>query len=183
MTNTTSTYGLLLRRYSQHGYDNIALSLVERRTVDGVGGDAPRNPPSSYDMPARYRGLRLEDLGLEGWFSSYPPHDFLCDGAAYRGVYKVDADTAAACLRTLKLIDKQVERDAAREPADILASLCAALRLTFVCEQVDNNFASSYDAHQWRWLTIGEGRNRYRQMIREGREKATARGNERGAAA
>lgn len=174
MTNTTYTYGLLLRRYSQHGYDNIALTLVERRTVDGVEQDAPRNASSSYDTPPRYRGLRLEDLSLEGWFSSYAPHDFLCDGAAYRGVYKVDADTAAACLRTLKLIDKQVERDAAREPADILASLCTALRLTFVCEQVGDSLASSYDAHQWRWMTVGEGRNRYRQMIREGQEKLAA---------
>lgn len=171
---TTTTYGLLLRRYSQHGYDNIALTLVERRTVDGVEADAPRNPSSSYDLPARYRGLRLEDLGLEGWFSTYAPHDFLCDGAAYRGVYKVDANTAASCLRTLKLIDKQIERDASCEPADILASLCAALRLTFVCEQVDDRPAGFYAAHEWRWLTVGEGRNRYRQLIREGQEKLAA---------
>lgn len=175
MTNTTQTYGLLLRHHRSHGYDDVVAEIICRRTEDGIEQSSPRNPSgTSYNTPKFYQGLHLEGLSLRGFYSSYGECEFILDRPAYRDVYKVDANTAEAMLRTLKLIGKRIDADDAREPADIFMSFAQALRLSFVVECADELTASTYDAHRWHWMSLGEGRNRYRRMIAEGHQQAAA---------
>lgn len=74
-------------------------------------------------------------------------------------------------VKTLDRIGARLKKDAAQEPADVLASVCAALKLSFVVERVgEGPGRSSYDDNQWHWMSIGEGRNRYRRLIAELRD-------------
>lgn len=61
-----------------------------------------------------------------------------------------------------------------REPGDVFASLCGALKLSWVVEGVDRQMANGRNYPSWRWMSIGEGRNRYRSLIAEAEAAARA---------
>jgi hypothetical protein len=55
----------------------------------------------------------------------------------------------------------------AHEPGDRLVALASALKLSFVVEQVGTNRSGSYADNDWRFMSIFEGRDRFRQLIAE----------------
>lgn len=161
-----NTYGLLLRRYHEHGFDCLTASLVRRE------GDhhAPRNVSDGWSMlerPKHLVGFALEGLCLDGHISSVNSKDFVCGAPTFKWLGAVDEHDARRMVRTLKKVNDRISKDSAYQPEDKLVSLCHALKLSFVVECRDENQRSSYDDNRWRWMTIGEGRNRYRQMIAE----------------
>lgn len=166
METTKNTYGLLLRRYNEHGFDCLTASLVRRE------GDhhAPRNISDDWAMlerPKHLEGLALEGLALDGFISSTDKTSFVSDKPVFKGVTQVDERRARRMVKTLKRVNDRIHKDTAYNPPDVLVSMCAALKLSFVVESRDRYGASSYDDNSWRWMTIGEGRNRYRHMIQE----------------
>jgi len=171
MKEPKNTYGLILRRYMEHGFDCLTADLVRRE------GDhhAPRNISDDWSMlqrPKHLVGLALEGLCLDGFVSSSDRSSFVCERPIFK-LRDVDQVKAERMLKTLKRINKKIDADSSYNPEDKLVSLCHALKLSFVVESRDRYGASSYDDNSWRWMTIGEGRNRYRQLIAEMTKKET----------
>jgi len=159
-----NTYGLLLRRYNEHGYDCLSAELI-RREEDHF---APRNISDdwlSLERPKHLQGLALEGLGMRGFVGSSSDKPFIGYEASYHNVTTVTERKARSMLKTMKKINTRILADAAEAPEDVFASLCAALRLSFVVESRDRYGSSSYDDNSWKWMSVGEGRNRFREII------------------
>jgi len=167
MKNVENTYGLLLRRYHEHGFDCLTASLVRREGEH----HAPRNVSDSWlsdsERPKHLVGLALEGLALDGHISSVCKSTFVLGPPVFKGVHHVDERDARRMVKTLKRVNAKLESDSAYTPEDRLHSLCTALKLSFVVECRDKDVASSYDNNRWNWMSIGQGRNRYRDLIRE----------------
>jgi hypothetical protein len=167
MKKIENTYGLLLRRYHEHGFECLTASLVRRE------GDhhAPRNVSDSWgddnQRPKHLEGFALEGLALDGHISSVSRDTFVLGPPSFKGVHLVDERDARRMVKTLKRVNAKLAADAAYSPEDMLVSLCNALKLSFVVECRDTNQRSSYDDNRWNWMTIGQGRNRYRAIIAE----------------
>lgn len=159
-----NTYGLLLRRYTEHGYQCLSAQLMRRE------GDhhAPRNISDEWSMlerPKHLEGLALEGLGMEGFVGS--GNSFIGYEPTFKQVNSITQRKACRMLKTLKKINARIAADASQTPEDVFASLCRSLRLSFVVESRDRYGSSSYDDNSWQWMTVGEGRNRYRHLIAE----------------
>jgi hypothetical protein len=167
MKKIENTYGLLLRRYYEHGFECLTASVVRRE------GDhhAPRNVWDGWiedsGRPKHLQGLALDGLALDGHLSSVSRDTFVLGPPSFKGVHRVDEHDARRMVKTLKRINAKLAADAAYSPEDKLVSLCSALKLSFVVECREANQRSSYDDNRWNWMTIGQGRNRYRELIAE----------------
>lgn len=162
-----NTYGLLLRTEIKHGSEYLIAELVKRE------GEypAPRNCSdglfSEDGRPKYLEPLHLCNLRMQGFLSTYEPFDFLGFEPGYYNVYSINEHSAKRMARTLKLVNDRIRKDCAYSAVDCFVALCSALRLSFVVECRDATQRSSYDDNQWHWMSIAEGRNRYRQMIEQ----------------
>jgi len=177
------TYGLQIYTRYSHGCHHVS-AMVMRREHSGDRQDQPLGI-SSDDQYRAYRdnepkhlvGLQMQGLGMDGFVSAEyakSPDDihFIGHDIEYRDVYSIDLDDASRMLKTLKLVHKRAETDNSHEPGDLFASLCVALKLSWVCELRDNDTSRRFP--EWRWMSVGEGRNRYRQLIAEAVSTAIA---------
>jgi hypothetical protein len=170
------TYGLMISQSHEYGMHRISVEIMHRKH----SGDKQDRPLgiSSNDQYRAYRddepknlvGLQMQGLGMYGFVSSdhsREPSDlhFIGNGVEYRSVYSIDLDDAARMLRTLKLVAKRCAADGSHESGDVFTSLCGALKLSWVCERIERDAGSRFP--EWRWMSIGEGRNRYRQLIKD----------------
>lgn len=94
----------------------------------------------------------------------------------FRNVHAVYEHDVVAMAKTLKLINARLRKDEAYEPGDQLFSFAAALKLSFVVERISNSYSSSYDADKWRWMSVAEGRNRFRQLIEDAKAATKTNG-------
>jgi hypothetical protein len=173
MTETeTRAMGLLLRKTGNHGALYIECLLVCRER----GSDAPLGVSSKYTWPKWLADYELDGLGMYGFVSDVRDDDgkcrFIGDSVEYRNVYSIDETKARAMAKTLRRIYARAERAKAYEPGDKLISLAAALKLDFVVED-RAQFKHDPD-RRWLWLTVPEGKNRYRQLIAEAEQERTA---------
>lgn len=171
METIVNTYGVLLRKETRYGYEYIIAEIVKREG----NHHAPRNCSDGYlcgdtDRPKHLQNLQLNGLRMQGSVCDIESRPFGGYEAEYRDVFSVHLPDAERMVRTLKLITARVQKDAAYTAPDYFASFCAALRLSFVVVMHGEPRGSSYDNADWRWLTIGEGRNRYRDMIETARK-------------
>ena len=163
MTKINSTYGLLLSARESGGFNYVTATVMRRED----GYDYPRGVGDyDYDFPAHLKGLYLESLGINGFASTYDG-TFIGIEPGYNQPYRVDASKAKRMVKTLGRIEARIAKDEAREPGDILASLCAALKLDFVCERMKPGVRAGYrySDHEYRWMSVGEGRNRFRELV------------------
>jgi hypothetical protein len=162
-----NTYGLLLRTNNRHGSEYLIAELVRREGEH----DAPRNCSDGLfteeGRPKHLESLRLQDLRMQGFLQTCSPHELIGFEPAFYDVYSVDERDAKRMARTLKLINDRIRKDCAHNAVDCFVALCSALRLSFVVECRDENQRSSYDDNKWYWMSIAEGRNRYRHMIEQ----------------
>jgi hypothetical protein len=75
----------------------------------------------------------------------------------------------ARMLKAIKRVNARIEKEEAREPGDRFMAL--ALKLSFAVERIKRNG----NEQDWRWMSVEEGRNRYRAMIDEAVAAAVAR--------
>lgn len=165
MTETTNSYGLLLRTEHLHGNPYLIAEIVKREGEH----HAPRNVSDGLwveaGRPKHLDRLALGGLQMRGFVSDSQSPALIGWEPGYYNVYHVGQGEAEKMARTLALITKRARADAAYNAVDALASLCAALRLSFIVECKEDRARSSYDENRWHWMTVGEGRNRYRQLI------------------
>jgi len=174
MNQPARSYGLLIRKHRPHGTLHVDVELVCRE------GDreAPLGVNMEYYWPKHLKGFELDGLGMHGFVSdtSFDDHDgklaFIGFGVEYHNVYTIVASKAARMLKTLKRIEAAIDKARAYEPGDKLATFAESLKLEFVVEDRRERFT---DERRWLWLTVPEGRNRYRQLIEEARSEETER--------
>lgn len=162
-----NTYGLLLRRSNLYGSEYLVAELVRRE------GDhhAPRNCSdgsfSEGERPKHFSRYQLGNLQMQGFISTSTPIELIGFEPAYYDVHAIRKRDAHRMAHTLQAINNQITKDSAYNAVDCFTSLCKALRLSFVVERKGADRGSSYDNNQWNWMTVGEGRNRYRQLVAE----------------
>jgi hypothetical protein len=170
-------FGLLIERDTKDRTSYVAASLIGREDdreypigiSDGLG---------DYERPKHLQGLALDGLSIRGFVSNSGDNSFIGYDPEYRNVYSVDLPLARKMARTLDRITKRRRKDAAYEPGDTLMSLAKVLKLEFVVERRVSKRAgqgSSWSESDWRWMTVEEGRNRFRALIEEARAEEIAR--------
>lgn len=167
------TYGLQIWTETEHRVHYVNVEVMQREN----DGDRPLGI-SSNDRDRAYRdnepkhlvGLQMQGLGMYGFVSgeycgSAESVRFIGHDIEYRNVFSVGRDDAARMVKTFKVIAKRLAADDAHDAGDMFASLCAALKLSWVCEKTETSPNGRFS--QWRFMTVGKGRNRYRRLIDE----------------
>jgi len=155
-------YGLMLARTNFYGTEYIEVHVVRREE----GRDAPLGCSGDgeqfYDSgaPKHLIGLRLDGLGMYGFVSDGKDPAFIGNDVEYRNVYAMDERKLRGMVKTIKRINDRIQKTEAREPGDKLMAFAAALKLSFVVERIGR--APNLD---WRYMSVVEGRNRYRDLI------------------
>lgn len=161
-------YGLMIERLNQHGTEYVHAHVVAREPEAFKDGDYPRgcgsDGESEFDknVPKHMHEQMLDGLGMYGFASEYNDCEFIGYDVEYRNVYAIDLRKTQRMQRTLKRVLARIERDCAREPGDKFTALAKALKLTFVVERKTPRGVAN---PQWAWMSVEEGRNRYRQLI------------------
>lgn len=160
---TKRTYGLLLSRRFEHGTEYVEVSLISREDEN----EYPKGVSSLYtwELPKPLAGCEFDGLGMYGFVSEANDNQYIGYEAEYRGVYAVDESRARRMAKTLNRVNNRIQKDRAHDPGDKLVAIARALKLDFVVERVGKRIGSSYADMDWRWMTVEEGRNRYRELI------------------
>ena len=163
MVKADDEYGLLIDRVNQYGTEYVTVHVVRRREKDGdvpLGCSGEGEVFKGYGCPAHLLGLALDGLGLYGFVSdsdgSYIGHD-----VEFRNVYASAEHKLARMLKAIKRVNARIDKDQAREPGDKFVAFANALKLSFAVTRIG---PPRYGA-EWRFMSIAEGRNCYRQMI------------------
>lgn len=163
---TARTFGLLLKSELRHGTRYVSVELIAREE----GREHPLGTgDNSWERPKHLANFYLDGLGLYGFVSEYKDQGYIGADVEYRNMHAVDAAKARRMLKTLTKINRVIDATRAYEPGDKLMALGKALKLDFVVERVDNKnrFGSFYSDSDWHFMSLEEGRNRYRTLIRE----------------
>jgi hypothetical protein len=174
MKTDKNTYGLLLQTVNQYGSQHLVASLIRRKN------DA-RYPVNcsdglfSEDRPVFMQKFQLDGLQMKGFISTATDKAFVGWEPAYYAVHAIHLSDAKRMVTTLRAIKTRIAKDAAYNDAvECFRSLCTVLKLDFMVECTSQHKASSYADNTWHWMTVAEGRNRYRQMIAEMLKQAEA---------
>jgi hypothetical protein len=174
-------FGLLVRPVVRHGTRYIEASLCTRNPGEVSGDIAPYGAGDDtclYERPKHLVDTALDGLGLYGFVSEYK-HDgeslcsFIGDSVEFRDVYAIDHRRATNMAKTLKRVNAQIDKNKAYEPGDKFAALAQALKLDFAVEDRKDDLPRS--GIRWRYMTVAEGRNRYREIIEQERKTETER--------
>jgi hypothetical protein len=166
-------FGLMIEPVNRHGTEYVEVHVVRREP----GRDAPLGCSGDgedflgYGTPKHLLGLVLDGLGMYGFVSESSDVAFIGHEVEFRNVYATDERKLSRMLKAIKRVNAQLAKDDAREPGDKLVALAKALKLTFVVERVG---PPRHDP-DWRYMTIAEGRNRYRTRIEDAVLAATTR--------
>jgi hypothetical protein len=172
MTKPDDQYGLLIDRTNNYGTDYVEVHVVRREP----SGEAPLGCSGDgelylgYGCPKHLIGLALDGLGIYG-FVSDSDSSFIGTDVEFRNVYASGAGKLARMLKAIKKVNAQIEKDDAREPGDKFVAFAKALKLSFAVTRIGERRANP----DWRFMSIAEGRNCYRQMIETAVADALAR--------
>jgi len=168
-------YGLMLQRVQRVGTDYIELHIVRREKERpdvplGCSGDGEIF--AGYGCPKHLLGLALDGLGMRGFVSDSTSNvSFIGHGVEFYDVYSSHERKLRRMLKAVKRVNDRIAKDEAREPGDQLVAFAKALKLSFVVERI----GPARRDPDWRWMTIQEGRNRYRTLIDQAVAEAIAR--------
>jgi len=171
----TKTFGLLIERRMEYGNERVHARVVSRDPrEDYPSGCSSLGNSYDGDLPKFYHGLQYDGLAMAG-FVSERDAEFFGYEAEYRDVYAVNLPQLKRMVKTMQRVVDRVRKDQVREPGDYLTAMAAALKLTFVVERIGKRTGSSYADQDWRFMSIPEGRNRYRAMIQEAQAETRER--------
>lgn len=171
MTEEIKEYGLLIERVNRYNTERVIARLVSRENGSPIGCRSP-----DYDNPWHFDGLAIDYFIYVSEYNKEPAHA-LGGTPRYENVYSIELNDARKMASTLGKVAKQLERDEAREPGDIFVSLARALKLSFAVEMRGESVSSTYADNKWRFMTIAEGRNRFRQLIETACKEVDAKEN------
>ena len=166
-------YGLLIDRVNEYGSEKVTVHVVRRREADGnvpLGCSGDGELYAGYGCPKHLLGLIVDGLGMYG-FVSDSDGEYIGYGVEFRNVYSIDAAKLGRMLKAIKRVNARIEKDDAREPGDKFMALANALKLSFAVCRIGERRANP----DWRFMSIAEGRNTYRQMIETASAEVLAR--------
>ena len=170
------TFGFFLERNNRHGTEHITARVVPREN----GNHHPLGVGFDWNWP---KGMYLDGLGIDGFVSDSNDGDYIGHSPEYRDVYSVGMSNAPKMVKTLKAIWKRIDKDAARDPGDMLLSMGKVLGLTFVVVAVSHRPGGAWSDQDYRWMSLGEGRNEFRALIEAAKNDVRARNGKSAAAA
>lgn len=173
MTKPDDEYGLLIEKVIRYGteYVEVRVARREERYEHPVGCPSDGSMFAGYGTPKRMLGLVVDGLGMYGFVSETGEPTFIGADIEFRDVHALDETKLTRMLKALKRVKARIEKDEAREPGDKFMALAKSLKLSFAVERIKRNSNSD----DWRWMSVEEGRNRYRAMIEETVAEAVAR--------
>jgi hypothetical protein len=166
-------YGLMIDRVNKHGTEYVEVHVVRRREADGdvpLGCSGDGEFYAGYGCPKHLLGLVVDGLGMYG-FVSDSDGQFIGGGVEFRDVYAIDARKLGNMLKAIKRVNARIEKDDAREPGDKFMAFAKALKLSFAVHRIGDRRPNP----EWRFMSIAEGRNYYRQMIEAASAEVLAR--------
>ena len=173
MPKPDDQYGLLIEKVIRYGteYVEVRVARREERYDHPVGCPSDGDNFLGYGTPKHMLGLVVDGLGMYGFVSETGEPCFIGAEIEFRDVHALDETKLARMLKAIKRVKARVEKDEAREPGDKFMALAKSLKLSFAVERIKRN--SSPD--DWRWMSVEEGRNRYRALIDGVVDEAKAR--------
>jgi hypothetical protein len=168
-------YGLLIEQVNRYGTEYIEVRLARREPdrEHPVGCPSDGDLFFGYGTPKHLLGLVLDGLGMYGFISGSKDPSFIGSQVDFHDIHAADEAKLARMLKAIKRVNARIEKDEAREPGDKFMSLAAALKLSFAVERIARR--GNGDPTDWRWMSIAEGRNRYRSLIEEAVAAAVSR--------
>ena len=173
MTKPDDQYGLLIEKVIRYGteYVEVRVARREERYEHPVGCPTDGAEFLGYGTPKHMLGLMVDGLGMDGFASESGEPSFIGSEIEYRDVHSVAERKLMQMLKTIRRVKTRVEKDQAREPGDRFMALARSLKLSFAVERIKRNG----NEQDWRWMSVEEGRNRYRHIIEEAVAEAIAR--------
>ena len=175
MPRPDDQYGLVIERVNRYGteYVEVRVARREEKYEHPIGCPSEVESFYGYGIPKHMLGLLVDGLGMYGFVSDgeFSAPEFIAADIEFRDVYSAGERKLNGMLKAIKRVKARVEKDEAREPGDKFMALAKALKLSFACERIKRNGNSD----DWRWMSVEEGRNRYRSLIEETVAEAVAR--------
>jgi hypothetical protein len=159
-------YGLLIRREQSYGTEYVKVMVSAKEPDKDYPLGCASDGESSYDsnVPKHMHGQMIDGLGMYGFVNeSSSDVSFIGAEIEFRDVFAIHIPKAERMLHTLKKVFAKMRKDSAHEPGDRFISLAKALKLSFAVEDRGRDQGD----RRWRWMSINEGRDRYRDMITE----------------
>jgi hypothetical protein len=175
MTKPDDEYGLMLEQVNRYGTEYIEVRVCrrDRERPYPVGCPSDGETLYGYGCPKYLVGLVLDGLGMHGFVTDSSEPAYIAYDVEYHDIHGASEAKVARMLKTLKRVNARIAKDDAREAGDKFASLAAALKLSFAVERIARRGNGSPD--DWRWMSVAEGRNRYRNVVEKAVATATAR--------
>src|SRR3954469_9955707 len=166
-------YGLLIEPVNRYGTEYVEVRVVRRE--DGregpLGCSGDGEAFYGYGCPKHLVGLSLDGLGMYGFVSEGKDPAFIAADVEFHNIYGAHATRLKRMLKAINRVTARIRKDnAGRDPGDKFMSFAAALKLSFAV--VRNTPGRDSD---WTFMSITEGRNRYRDLI----DKALAKAKEK----
>ena len=168
-------YGLLIERSILYGTEYVTVHVCRRRDEDGdvpLGLSGDGEMYAGYGCPKHLLGLALDGLGIYG-FVSDSDGAFIGTDVEYRNVYASTETKLGRMLKAIKRVNARIDKDDAREPGDKFMAFAKALKLSFAVTRIGERRPNV--SPEWRFMSILEGRNTYRQMIETASAEMLAR--------
>jgi hypothetical protein len=173
VTKPDDQYGLLIERVNRYGTEYVEVRVARRedRYEHPVGCPSDGDNFLGYGTPKHLLGLVVDGLGMYGFISETAEPSFIAYDVEFRDVHSAGERKLHGMLKALKRVKTRVEKDEAREPGDKFMAFAKSLKLSFAVERIKRNG----NGDDWRWMSVEEGRNRYRANIESAVAEAVAR--------
>lgn len=172
MAKPDDQYGLMIDRTNTYGTDYVEVHVVrrepDREAPLGCSGDGEIY--AGYGCPKHLLGLALDGLGMYGFISD-SDSAFIGYDVEFRNVYASGQGKLRRMLKAIGRVNARIEKDEARDAGDKFMAFAKALKLSFAVTRIGERGPNP----EWRFMSIVEGRNAYRQMIETAVEEAKAR--------
>lgn len=155
------TVGILIERRQRYGTEYVIAKAMLRED----GASHPINATGSGFSRERQE---LDGLAISGHVYQYrdDPPELIGADPEYRDLHSIDRRRAEIMAKCLKRIEARIAKDDSREYGDVLLSFARAIGASWIVECADDTGRTSYCDNAWRFMSLTEGRNRYRDMIR-----------------
>jgi hypothetical protein len=172
-TRPDDQYGLLIDRAQRYGTEYIEVKVARRdpEREHPIGCPSDGENFLGYGTPKHLLGLVVDGLGMYGFITDSSEPAFIAHDIEFRDVHAIGEFKLNGMLKAMKRVKARIEKDEAREPGDKFMALAKALKLSFAVERIKRNA----NCQEWRWMSVEEGRNRYRDLIESAVAEAVAR--------
>ena len=168
-------YGLVIEPVNRYGTEYIEVRVARRDDSHEYPIGCPSDGDNylGYGTPKHMLGLVVDGLGIHGFISDgeFRAPEFIGADIEFHDVHSITERKLKSMAKAIRKVSARIEKDEAREPGDKYMALAKALKLSFAVERIKRN-GSEQD---WRWMSVEEGRNRYRALIEEAVAEAVAR--------